>query len=310
MASFIPIRYHGRCYPSGIEAQISEVAGHFDKESIEVASVYSLHTEYSYGRRRLSSSLLDRFPTIRTSNNRGVPRLWVNDLWVEEFCNFIVAIVGTNSPPKIIEIHPPFDDYCSSVRDFLGHYGIFESLILSLYPSVQVLIENRCGSTYSGGKFLISTYEDLEVLCQEIETRNLKLGIALDIPQLFTAMGGVERLTETSMQEALSRLAPYRHHIKGIHIWGKRDTEKRKRVAHIGNLDTYFGGDTDSKHCFLSHLHELLDDDVPRFFVPEVNSNDEDLASIVVDLVGAGFVFLSAAEQGIGRKAGRTRPTA
>jgi hypothetical protein len=68
-------------------------------------------------------------------------------------------------------------------------------------------------------------------------------------------------------------------------------------VSHVGNLDTYFDGRTRLKNAFLRHLHKLLDDGVKRFFVAEVNSSDEDLASIVKDLVSARFIFQSKYEQ-------------
>ena len=50
-------------------------------------------------------------------------------------------------------------------------------------------------------------------------------------------------------------------------------------------------GDNTLKEFFLTSLYHLLDDGMPRFFVPEVNSGDDDLASIVNDLIKAGFTF-------------------
>ena len=62
-------------------------------------------------------------------------------------------------------------------------------------------------------------------------------------------------------------------------------------MAHAGSLDTYFGDVLDLKPVFLQGLHDLLDDNIPRYFVPEVNSNDDDLHSIVADLTQIGFTF-------------------
>lgn len=39
----------------------------------------------------------------------------------------------------------------------------------------------------------------------------------------------------------------------------------------------------------MRELFDLLDDGKSRFFVPEVNSGDEDLRRIVEDLTGVGF---------------------
>lgn len=53
--SFIFIEYNGVQYPKGYPAHIHEVAGHLDKGTIETAERYSLHTEYSYGKRKFDS---------------------------------------------------------------------------------------------------------------------------------------------------------------------------------------------------------------------------------------------------------------
>ena len=50
--SFIFIEYNGVPYPEGFSAQIHEVAGHLDKDTIEATEKYSLHTEYSYWKRK------------------------------------------------------------------------------------------------------------------------------------------------------------------------------------------------------------------------------------------------------------------
>ena len=41
------IEYNGIPYPEGYASRIKEFAGHLDKEEIEQAECYSLHTEYS-----------------------------------------------------------------------------------------------------------------------------------------------------------------------------------------------------------------------------------------------------------------------
>ena len=136
----IPIKYAKREYPEGIKPQIQEVAGHFDVPSIQPIMPFSLHTEYSYGRRKLSTDLLNEFETIRNSHHNSVPRLWFNKDWSKDFSKFVVKLVNGHPSPKIIEIHPPFNDYCNSIEQFLETYQIFEhkkylyfSLVLSFY---------------------------------------------------------------------------------------------------------------------------------------------------------------------------------
>ena len=56
--AFELIEYNGIPYPEGYVSKIKEVAGHLDKEEIEQSECYSLHTEYSYGKRKLDTEPL------------------------------------------------------------------------------------------------------------------------------------------------------------------------------------------------------------------------------------------------------------
>jgi len=45
------------------------------------------------------------------------------------------------------------------------------------------------------------------------------------------------------------------------------------------------------KKYFLESLFNLLSDELPRYFVPEVNSGNQDVASIVNDMISVGLKF-------------------
>jgi len=291
MPQLIPVAYHRRRYPPGIHPKIRELAGHFDTTSISPDGPYSLHSEYSYGPRKLTSPLIAALPVLQDANRKGVPQLWRSEAWAEAFCDFIVALVDAHPPPAVVEIHPPFDDYCPTIDDFLDRYAVFEERLRGYFPEAQVLLENRSGSIYRGGRFLISDGVTLLELCQVVSGRGLGLGIALDVPQLLTTLGGPQRLSAHQVAEALLRLKPCRDRIKGLHLWGKKKSEKGRTVSHAGTLDTYFEGEADKKQALLEGLWDLLDDGTPRLFVPEVNSTDEDLAAIATDLTDSGFRF-------------------
>ncbi len=274
----IPVNYHKRIYPRHIHPEFFELAGHFDVESISVKGRFSLHTEYSYGKRKLSSHLLSAFPVIRKATKKGVPKLWFSEKWALEFNSFIKALCKDNKP-EIIEIHPPFTDYTLSVQNFVDIYRVFESEILEIYPNTHILLENRSGSTYSGGKFLISKGEDLRNLSEHIALNNLRLKITLDFPQLLTSYGGPQNLPLKLLNTVLNsqnEIAPF---VKGIHLWGKKKSQKGRVVSHCGDLTSYFEG-YDKKQLFLTWLSEFLNDGVERYFVPEVNSSNEDLIKL------------------------------
>lgn len=286
MVKLIPVQYGVRSYPEGIRPKIQEIAGHFDKTAIHpLLPRFSLHTEYSCYARELCSPLLSSFPTLCSSHRQGIPQLWYSEAWAAEFAEFI-RVLCAGQTPSVIEIHPPFSDY-TDFAAFLSHYAVFEERILSVYPQVRILIENRFGTAYRGAPFLFSSARDFLELAERLDASGLHLQIAWDIPQFFTALGSSPRTMETDLHS----VAPVIHAAAGIHLWGKKDSGRRKRVAHCGSLDDYFRGKSTLKRAFLACLHDLLGDGLPRLFVPEVNSGQSDLDAIVRDLLEAGFRF-------------------
>jgi len=287
----IPIQYHKRRYPSGINPKITEIAGNFDVSSIRCEMPYSLHTEYSFAARRFDSALVKNLSVIRKSCKNGIPQLWYDEKWASEFAHFIVALTSENKFPEIIEIHPPFNDYCPSWSRFIHNYKVFEDQIVSSYPNTRILIENRFGSQYRGGKFLLSSNIEFVELAEVIESSSCKLRMILDVPQLFTRHYGPKTKTSQNIVSTFAPLKDCRSYIKGIHLWGKKRSDSGRWVSHSGNLDTYFDGDTTVKKIFLDELAYLFDDNIKRYFVPEVNSSDSDLKSIIKDLLSVGFTF-------------------
>lgn len=290
MVLFNMVRYHNKKYPSDIPLREEEIAGHFDVSHIAPSSAYSLHTEYSYAKRSFSTPLMTAYPEIIQASKSGIPQLWHSKTWARSFADFIFSLCNGLSAPDVIEIHPPFDDYLDSIADFIEIYKVFEVIIRERYPQVHIHLENRCGSLYRNGKFMVSKISQIKELCQYVETENLALEVALDIPQLYTA----HQVTPNKSQDItllLDSLHDVRQHIGGVHIWGKT-LSGNKRIAHCGNLNTYFNYDESLKAAFLSSLHQLFDDNQVRNLVLEVNSQNEDLLSIIKDLKSAGFIYI------------------
>lgn len=291
MAIFQMIKYHKQQYPSNIPLRIEEVAAHFDVKSINPRMQYSLHTEYSYGKRDFINKNLDGLDSIVSANKKGVPQLWKNKEWAKEFAEFIIRGTKEFPEPKAIEIHPPFDDYTANIEDFISIYKLFEDIIKNTYSNTEIHIENRCGSIYSGGKFIISSLPQIIKLCGLIEKENLKLKMAFDIPQLYTA-----HLVSPSKKQLITELlkeAKYiRKYIGGVHLWGKGLSANGRKISHYGDFNTYFNHDLKLKDDFLYSLGELFNDGVCRNLVLEVNSNNDDNLSIIKDLDSAGFKYI------------------
>lgn len=289
----IPITYHDKMYPFYIKSEIDEIAGNLDKEEINPKRKYSLHTEYSHMKRKLNSEKLSKYPMIRASSKNGVPKLWFNKTWAEEFADFIIELVGSNHDPEIIEIHPPFNDYCQNVDEFFKIYEEFEKIIIKAFPNTKIFIENRCGTFYTGGSFLISDAKSIIEFLDSLAKRNLRLKMVLDYPQVFSAEKiKMDNINLDKIIKFNNDLKPYINEVEGIHLWGKRkNTKDFKWNPHTGNLNTFFSYDSNMKEEFLKSTLDTFNDDKERYFVPEVNSSEEDLQSIIADLVGAGFEF-------------------
>lgn len=285
MGRLIPIQYHRCRYPDGIQARITEIAGNFDSSYVKMNQPFSLHTEYSYMRRSFKSPAVKSCSEILSAHKNGIPMLWTSELWAREFVTFVKELSG-NKAPKIVEIHPPFADY-SDINHFFDVYAIFEKCLLSLYPHVNILIENRCGTRHKAG-FIFSSKEQLISFSKRLDQLNLCLKITLDIPQLFTAHS-ISNIKKSEMLDIMQSMKMIRHNIEGIHLWGKN----LDRHAHCGDLNTYFRNNLETKTLFLSSLLELIDDEKPRYFVPEVNSGQNDFLSIINDLLQAGINFVS-----------------
>lgn len=282
--SFIFVEYNNAKYPDGYLSDIKEVAAHFDKDNIEISEKYSLHTEYSYSKRKFDTKLISKFPALVEAQKDGVPQLWKSKEWASQFSDFIMELSAGYNPPTTIEIHPPFNDYCT-LDEFIKRYKVFESKIKEQYPDTNIVIENRAGAVYRGGKFLIGKAKEIVALCEQIEEYNLGLRIVLDFPQLLTAENiDTLKFKQEKYQNAIDMICQYRDLIKGIHIWSKKKSETGRWVAHCGNFDTYFNGNEEIKKFFIDGITKICNDGQKRFFVPEVNSGAEDLKSILTDM--------------------------
>ncbi len=296
----IPIKYSAGKkrleYGDGIKPKIKEVPGHFDikkedfRKEIGTGMKYSLHTEYSYGERKFYNPIFNKLKSLKKASPNGIPFLWFDDDWGEEFSQFIENLINENRAPTIVEIHPPFRGYCSDLGVFLKRYSIFEGLMIEKYPETKIVIENRTGSKYKKSEFLVSDNRDIKDLLDELKKRKLKLELMLDIPQLLGALSKKrwEPLNQSRLEDVKSSFLDIgeenKELIAGIHIWG------RKKRAHLGTLDSLFECRR-LKENFLEFISDYFDDGRQRYIVPEVNSKQEDFTSIVEDLRGY-FIFV------------------
>jgi len=315
MAILIPIKDGIRNYPPKITANLQEISGDFAIEKpLSVKFPYSLHTESSHSihiRKKkkvtFNSKIIADLKSIASAQRNGIPQLWRNVEWSNEFFEFIYWLVGSSKPPEILEIHPPFIDYCNSFDDFLDIFKNFQKIFYKEYNNTKVVIENRCGTLYKDeygkeGKFLLSTHNDILKFAEILhKNQDIRLNIVIDYPQIFSAIiiedskismdnlkGAVEKITSFNKD-----LKEYRTVISGLHMWGKQKNKNGKWNSHSGDFDTFFSDNDPLKTDFLDSVFDTFNDDIPRYFVPEVYlGSQEDLHSIVTDMKKAGFIFI------------------
>lgn len=315
LSLLIPLKYGNWNTEKFYKPTINEISAHFDQTDIsgKIRSClmeYSLHTEYSMDKRGFKCELLKNFPNLLASHHRGVPELWKDKHWAAEFASFVIQAVGKSKPPTMIEIHPPFRSYCSSIGSFMAIYQVFEDKILNYFPETKILLENRNGSSYQisdkeNCRFLIRKIEELSELKSEILSLGSRLTIALDFPQLISAHSvklnkpvndlgtGEWGLRSSDLQYLFRKITEISSHIECLHLWSRKKlNNNRDKKSHHGNLDDWFNYDRPNhKHQIISNLFKALGDGKPRYFVPEVNSNQSDLEAIINDMIQAGFVF-------------------
>jgi hypothetical protein len=305
MIRLIPVRYDTITYPDGVHSEIKEESAPLSIPHLKrFAPKYSLHTDPSASRKvPKDSEFLQEFPTLYNSCVEGIPQLWFNKQWANKFADFIKKVVGRNSPPAIIEVHPPYKDYCDSMQRFLENYRVFEERIFSSYPETEILIENRFGTRYKRGLFLISSYRDVVDFVSQLEktTPRLKLGLVLDFPQLLAQSGMLKPKNDNikeMLTEMFNSLKFCKSRIRSIHLWGpkKIDASGHFEGVHKEDLNGLFQYHKGMKKVFLENVYELLRDVAPCYFVPEVGAEkkaetDAKVNAIVKDLLSSGFVF-------------------
>jgi hypothetical protein len=292
-------------YPYPIEANLHELSGNFYKKNqLVVKSPYSLHTEPSFEPKIFNSKIVNELENIKMSQIDNIPQLWKNKKWAKDFFIFIERLIDSNDPPEVLEIHPPYNDYCKSFDRFLDIFKVFYKKIKKKYPTTTIVIENRFGTRYKYGKFLLSTCDDVLNFCKVLkktENSDIELKIVLDYPQLFSAeinANGLKwddiKMKKEDIILFNKKIKKYKSLIGGFHIWGKQKSKDGKDwKSHAGNLNTFFSNNKTYKREFLSSVFSTFNDNTPRYFVPEVISGKNDLHSIVKDMKRAGFIFIS-----------------
>jgi hypothetical protein len=73
---------------------------------------------------------------------------------------------------------------------------------------------------------------------------------------------------------------------------GKRRSQSGRKIAHCGDLNSYFEYNEKIKNAFLLQFAKCFDDNIVRKMVLEVNSENNDMISIIEDLRGIGIRFV------------------
>ena len=147
------------------------------------------------------------------------------------------------------------------------------NIILKKFPDVNIFIENRCGTFYTGGKFLLSKGKSIIEFLSILKSKKLRLKLVLDYPQVFSAeLIKMDSIKLNKIIEFNNNIKQYINYIGGFHLWGKRKSINGRWTPHTGDLNTFFSNNELQKEEFICSIKNTFDDDKSRYFVPEVNS--------------------------------------
>ena len=122
--------------------------------------------------------------------------------------------------------------------------------------------------------------------------RKLNLKLVLDYPQVFSAEA--IKMDDIKLKKIIdfnNNIKQYISYIGGFHLWGKRKSQTGRWTSHTGDLNTFFSNNDLLKDEFINSVIDTFDDNMVRYFVPEVNSSEEDLQSIINDLLKYDIKF-------------------
>jgi hypothetical protein len=133
-----------------------------------------------------------------------------------------------------------------------------------------------------------------------LSNSNSGLKIVIDYPQLFSAVyisTNIKKKKELQHkrimidEEILEKIISFNNEIReykeiigGFHMWGKSKDENGNWTSHSGNFNDFFSKKDELKQKFLESVSSTFNDGIERYFVPEVNSGDKDLFSIIDDM--------------------------
>lgn len=284
------VQYKDPIFPGGVSCNLKMVEGHFDIDSVTETGRYILNTEFSYCRRKFKSKAMSNSREVLKANEDGVPLLWHNKKWASVFVQFIRDLTQNAANPEAIVIYPPFSSYMPTIEEFLNVYCVFQNEIKKVYPDTLIMIRNRNKAIKREMDFLINNIDDIKELSKAIEKYKLDLRISLDLTQLFEAQNyQVRYFYEEECRKLFGKLKKYKEYIYGIHIFGKMVGPQGRPKVTSGNFDSRFG--VNKKQVFLQSLSFVFDDELERYFVPEINSGIEDMSLIIDDLQSVGFSF-------------------
>ena len=321
MAKLIPVQYGDLNYPHSMKPSVGEISLRFSydesdiKRSIEYmkknkVKYFSLHTQEPHTANEKVKRDIEKNPSsIVIKNNLDNIRinpayLWSSREWTNDFSKFLEEVskyFEDENSIKVIELHTPKNrKYIESIDKFVKELKFFYDKTSPIFPKAKFVVEN------SYEKPILYSVEEINEFSDKIDdlrNENHRIGIALDIPQLFMASKMRDINTkEEEVVDLFERLNKSKHNIKSIHLSGAR-ANKNNGQSHHGDLNTLFhhghpegDGEIDRakslKQNLLECLYRLLSDENKRYFVPELNGReDSSLKSIISDLEERGVEF-------------------
>ncbi|MEW8994385.1 hypothetical protein [Clostridium sp.] len=223
---------------------------------------------------------------LRLSYGKRNDEIWKDKDLLKSTIENMKSSFGEYGAPSLVEFQSPFKTVQYGEEAFFRNYQVLEKE-LRRFTDTKIAIINGCFKSNKGKEYLFSTIEDIVRLRNTCKELKLKLKLAID----FTDFNKKNILKE-NMVDTINSLATMRNFVIGIHLDSIDKWGGYRSIYNNDNRYEYISVyDYPTVSAFVQGLATIIQDSVPRYFIPEKVKDSETLEELIDLLYRGGFTF-------------------
>ena len=239
----------------------------------------------------LFEGIEDKKYILRIIYNKADDSIWKDQKKLDSLISNLHTSFSGYGHPSLLEFDSPYKGASLTEQEFFLQYIRFEKAMRK-YADMRIALVNGSTRTVKGKSSMYATAEDiirLHTICRE---RKLKLKLAVN----FSENRRKNDLGE-SIREAMDTLVTFRRFIIAVHLnsldgWSGYYNIYRDAKDDNGEF-IYVDSRVKPLSEFLSCFATILQDNRPRYFIPDSVKNSNALEELVDYLFRAGCWFES-----------------